>query len=242
MNYTNARKLFLKGFLGFLILTAVMAIISILTNTFGELQAKILATSSIISAASILSMACAAFLERKKLPWLGFAGIAMAVAAALVSIVAIWAEIDNRELIRVIMTLVVAAVGFAHGFLLVLPSLDRNQQWIQKSSSVIIATLAIMLIAIIWGDFESEWYARVLSVMGILAALVTLTVPLMMKLRKENSEHENGDHENSEPGNVEMENGAQESIDTQKTLTLKKTEDGFYIDSEGNKYRVEEVG
>lgn len=216
MDYTLTRKAFLKGFLGFLVLTAVLAIYSILTDTFGPLQAKILGTSSIISAASILSMACAAFLERRRIPWLGFTGIAAAVAAALLSIIAIWGEIDSRDMIRVIMTLVVVAVGFAHAFLLVLPQLDRNQEWVQKASSIIIAVLGIMLIAMIWGDFKSEWYARILSVLTILTGLVTLTVPLMMRLRKEN-------------------HGAV------RKMTLTEREDGLFEDADGSVFRVEEV-
>lgn len=217
MDYAKTRKAFLKGFLGFLVLTAVLAIYSILTDTFGPLQAKILGTSAIISAASILSMACAAFLERRRIPWLGFSGIASAVAAALVSIVAIWGEIENRDMIRVIMSLAVLAVGFAHAFLLVLPQLDRDQEWVQKASSTIIAVLAVMLIAMIWGDFESEWYARILSVMAILTGLVTLTVPLMMRLRKESHE-------------------------AVRKLALTEREDGLFEDSNGTVFRVEEVG
>ena len=217
MDYAQTRKAFLKGFLGFLVVTAVLAIYSILTDTFGPLQAKILGTSAIISAASILSMACAAFLERRRIPWLGFTGIASAVAAALVSIIAIWGEIENRDMIRAIMSLVVVAVGFAHAFLLVLPQLDRNQEWVQKASSTIIAVLAIMLIAMIWGDFESEWYARILSVMAILTGLVTLTVPLMMRLRKESHE-------------------------AVRKLALTEREDGLFEDSDGTVFRVEEVG
>ena len=217
MDYAQTRKAFLKGFLGFLVVTAVLAIYSILTDTFGPLQAKILGTSAIISAASILSMACAAFLERRRIPWLGFTGIASAVAAALVAIIAIWGEIENRDMIRAIMSLVVVAVGFAHAFLLVLPQLDRNQEWVQKASSTIIAVLAIMLIAMIWGDFESEWYARILSVMAILTGLVTLTVPLMMRLRKESHE-------------------------AVRKLALTEREDGLFEDSDGTVFRVEEVG
>lgn len=215
MDYTRARKLFLKGFLGFLILTALLAIFSILTDSFGRTQAKILGTSSIISVASILAMACAAFLERKRISWLGFSGIAAAVIAAMLSIVAIWAEVDNRDFVRVIMTFVVAAVGMAHAFLLVLPKLDSNQEWVQKASSVTIGTLCTMLIILIWGDFNSEWYARILGVLGILTGLVTLTVPLMMRLRKETQ-------------------------GTLRTLSLTEREDGLFTDGKGAVYRVTE--
>lgn len=215
MDYTQARKLFLKGFLGFLILTALLAIYSILTDSFGETQAKILGTSSIISVASILAMACAAFLERKRIKWLGFAGIAAAVIAALLSITVIWMEIQDRDFIRVIITFVVAAVGMAHAFLLVLPKLDANQEWVQKASSSVIGTLCTMLIILVWGDFNSEWYARILGVLGILTGLVTLVVPLMMRLRKENGS-------------------------ALRTLSLTEREDGLFTDAKGTVYRVTE--
>ncbi|MDA0874833.1 MAG: hypothetical protein O3C45_07185 [Bacteroidetes bacterium] len=215
MDYTRASKLFLKGFLGFLILTALLAIFSILTDSFGKTQAKILGTSSIISAASILAMACAAFLERKRIPWLGFSGIAAAVIAAVLSIAAIWIEIQDRDFMRVIMTFVVAAVGMAHAFLLVLPKLDSNQEWVQKASSTVIGTLCTLIIILIWGDFNSEWYARILGVLGILTGLVTLAVPLMMRLRKENH-------------------------GTLRTLSLTEREDGLFTDSTGTVYRVTE--
>ena len=184
MDYSEIRKLFLKGFLGFLVLTALLAIYAILTDSFGETQAKILGTSSIISAASILSMACAAFLERRTQPAMGMTGIALAVTTAAMGIFALWAEYENQTYIKIMLMLFVGAVAFAHAFLLLLPKLDDNQKWVQQASSSLITILALMLVALIWGDFENEWYFRILSVFSILVGLVTLTVPLMMKLRK----------------------------------------------------------
>ena len=67
MDYSEIRKLALKIFIGFLGLTAVIAIISVLAGQFGELQWKILGTTFTISAASICSMSCAAFIEKKKI-------------------------------------------------------------------------------------------------------------------------------------------------------------------------------
>jgi len=214
MDYSEIRKLFLKGFLGFLILTALLAIYTILTDSFGETQAKILGTSSIISAASILSMACAAFLERRNLPALGMTGIALAVVTAVMGIFALWAEYDNQNYIKLMLSLLVGSVAFAHAFLLLLPKLDDNQKWVQQASSTLITILAVMLVALIWGDFENEWYFRILSVFSILVGLVTLTVPLMMKLRK---------------------GEGQKSV----TLRLEQVEGNVYQDGDGKHYRVD---
>jgi len=217
MDYSDIRKLFLKGFLGFLVLTALLAIYSILTDSFGEMQAKILGTSAIISAASILAMSCAAFLERRDYPALGMTGIAMAVATAAMGIFALWAEYENQNYIKVMLTLFVGSAAFAHAFLLLLPRLDENQKWVQQASSTLITILAVMIVALIWGDYKNEWFFRVLSVFSILVGLVTLTVPLMIKLRK-------GEDEKS------------------VTLHLTQVEGSTYEDADGTRYSVRQDG
>ena len=75
MDFTAIKRICLKIFLGFLGLTAVVAIISVLSGDFGELQGKILITCSAVSAASICSMSCAAFIEKKRLVKTGLTGI-----------------------------------------------------------------------------------------------------------------------------------------------------------------------
>jgi len=97
MNYSEIRKLSLKVFIGFLGLTALIAIISVLSGDFGKLQWKILATCFTISAASICSMSCAVFIEKKGLAGLGLAGIFLCISSASLVIVGIWPEIESEE-------------------------------------------------------------------------------------------------------------------------------------------------
>jgi hypothetical protein len=66
MNYTELRKRLLKAFIGFLTLTALVAIGSVLSREFGETQLKVLATTFSITAGSICAMACVAFIERRE--------------------------------------------------------------------------------------------------------------------------------------------------------------------------------
>ncbi len=184
MDYSGIRKLFLRVFLGFLVLTALIAIIAVLRGEFGEFQVKILVTSATISVASICSMSCISFVERKQLPALGLTGVVFSIAATLMTIVAMWGELDGRNTVQTIMSLWIISVAFAHGFLLSLPVLDEKGRWTQPASSVSITLLAIMLVSLIWGDFRSEIFFRVLAVVSIVVGLLTLVVPLLMKLRK----------------------------------------------------------
>lgn len=123
MDYTGIRKLSLRVFLGFLVLTAVIAV---LRGEFGEFQVKTLVTSATISVASICSMSCISFIERKQQASLGLTGVFFCVVAASLSIIAMWGGFDGGITVRIVMSLWVISVAFAHGFLLLLPALDTT--------------------------------------------------------------------------------------------------------------------
>ncbi|GAF67867.1 unnamed protein product, partial [marine sediment metagenome] len=186
MDYTELRKLSLKIFIGFLALTALIAIITVLGGKFGEIQMKILATTFTISAASICSMSCAAFIEKRKLIKLGLAGIILSVISAILLIIGMWPEIKNDEYWKTTITLIVAALAFAHAFLLVLPDLEDNQKWVQKVALGAIGILAVQIIVAVWGEIDNESYYRLLAVVAIIVGLATLVIPILTKMRRGN--------------------------------------------------------
>ncbi len=216
MNYRELKRLSLMAFIGFLILTALIAIVSVLTGKFGELQWKILATTFTISAASICSMCCAAFMEKRKQVLLGLAGIVLSVLTAVLLIAGMWPELDVDEYWKTTATCGVLALAFAHAFLLSLPDLDSRQKWIQILSSVCIGILAAQIIIAFWGEIDNDWYYRFLALVGIVVGLVTLVIPILTKLRK--------------PGGIQK-----------GKLILSPIEGDLYRDSSGKTYRVTEI-
>lgn len=213
MDYGALRKLALKGFIGFLGLTAAIAIVFVLIDAFGELQVKVLATSLTISIASICAMSCAAFIERRRRVRLGLTGIALASLAGLLLIVGIWAEFETEAYWKITVTGIVAALGLAQAFLLLLPHLDARHAWVQRASTITIGVLVLQIIAAVWGEIENNFYFRVLTTVAILAGLETLIVPVLMKLRRGG--------------------GA-----VRRTLTLTHIEGETYRDSSGDVYHV----
>lgn len=220
MNITEIKKFSLKLFVGFLILTALIAIVSVLTGTFGEVQWQILGTTFTISAASICSMVCAAFMEKKKQVPVAVVGIVLCVTTAVLVIAGIWPEIVSKseEYWKATATCGVLALAFSLTFLLTLPTLDDRQKWIQPASSITIGILALLIIAAFWFQSQKweELYLRVLAVVAILVGLETLIIPILMKLRKG-------------PG-----------LTTVK-LILEKIEGELYKDMNGTRYHVEEI-
>jgi hypothetical protein len=217
MNYTQLTKTALRIFLGFLGLTAVIAIISVLGGKFGELQAKIIGSTFTISAASICSMSCAAFIARKNQTAIGLSGIGLAVVAAILVIAGLWPEISSDLYWKTTATFGIAAIACAHGFLLILPELGDRQKWFQPVSFLSIVLLALLVIVAMWGDIGEEVYYRFMAAVAIVVGLETVSLPILIKLRK----------------------GAGQ---VRPQLVLEKQDDGTYMDVAGNKYRLSELG
>ena len=215
MNQSALKRFALRSFLLFLAFTALVAIISVLTGSFGEVQLRILLTSLTISTASMCAMSCAAFIERKDRTILGTAGIICSVAAALVIIFGIWFEPSEDTFWKLSITLVVAAAAFAHTFLLILPLLDMNYRWTQQVSTASILLLSFLVVFAVWLEIDATSYYRLLAVVAIVVGLVTLAIPILVKL-----------------------GGRAESAKLE--LKLEHIEGDTYRDSQGNIYRVTE--
>jgi hypothetical protein len=219
MNYTKIIRWSLKLFIGFLVLTALIAMVTVLTGTFGKIQEKILSTTLTISAVSLCLMSCVAFINRKKIVWLGLLGLLLSVSAAIMLLIGMWLEIHSSAGEKVTITLTVFAVAFACAFLLVLPKLDDRHKWVQLVSSVSIGILALQSAVAVWCEHYiklNDWYFRLLAVVAIVVGLETIVIPILMKLRK----------------------GDERKIDR---IILEKIEGDVYRDTAGKKYRLMEI-
>ena len=216
MNSREAKRIFLKLFIGFLSLTAAIAAISVLSGDFGEFQLKVLATTFSISAASICSMSCSAFIDKKKKKELGIVGVVFSGIAAALIIGGLWIEINEEEYWKTTVSFIVFAVALAHAFLLVLPDLDSKHRWVQSVSCVAISVLALQIVSVVWGEIDDEGYYKLLAVVSIVVVLLTLVIPILMKIRK----------------------GIDDSV---RTLVLTENKDGTFFDTSGTTYRVTKI-
>jgi len=216
VNFEIIRKSSLKIFICFLIITALFAIVSVLSGEMGDFQLKTLATTFTISAASICSMSCAAFIEKRRMKWLGISGILLSIAAAAFLIAGLWPEVDSHDYWKFTGTLITLAVCLAHAFLLYLPELDDDHNWVQPATAISIGTLALLIMIAVWGEIDDEGYYRLLAAVSIVVALGSLVVPILMKMQK-----------GSGP--------------KKELLILEKTEGDTYRDSAGKQYIVKEI-
>jgi hypothetical protein len=214
MDYSEIKSLSLKSFIGFLILTAVIAIFTVVSGEVGDLQAKILGTTFTVSIASICAMSCAAFLEKRNFKPAGISGMAFSLLSAILIISEIWTEFDNNLYFDITIAAVVCAFSFAHSLLLYLPDLADDKKWVQHSAAVFITILAVQIIAGIWFEIDNQIYFRAMTVVAILVGLETLVIPILMKLHDRDAEGK-------------------------EILTLEKIDENTYKDASGIMYDVQ---
>lgn len=214
MKSTELKRTFLKVFIGFLIATAAIAITSVVTGEFGEFQVKVLATTLTISAASICAMSCAAFIEIRRQQILGGVGIFLSCVAALLVIGGVWGRASDGDYWRTAMSFTVLAVAFAHAFLLCLPRLVAAYRWVFVVGPACIGLLAIQILLLLWEITDSEFFIRATTVNSILVVLLTLVVPILMRM------------------------GGSREEKTQVKLLLTHRHENVFADSDGALYQV----
>jgi hypothetical protein len=115
---SSLRRAFLWSFLGFLGVTALIAIAVVVGGEFNDTMARVLGTTGSVSAGSVLAMACAAFRERERLA--GTIGIALAAVASVMLVALLWRDRVDEDQGRATLLAVIYAVSMAHAELMLL--------------------------------------------------------------------------------------------------------------------------
>jgi hypothetical protein len=175
-------------------LTALVGIVTLLTGSLGDVQAKVLLTTLLVAAFSITSL-CHLAVVGRALRMVGFAGIAVSVLALVSGAVLIWASWDNwngwEGLLKAFAVLAVLAGSLAQANLLLLLG-DRTAAFIRYGLIATVALIALLAVLIIIptvtdgrvpGDFDLYW--RILGVVAILDVLGTIVLPVVSRFSPE---------------------------------------------------------
>lgn len=214
MTFSRLRQFCLWSIIGFLSLSALLAIVSLLSGHFGSIQLKVILTTLTIAGASICGMACSAFIEKRGWARLGGVGIACTLVAAMLSISGIWSDYGAEIYWKITVSLIVISVAFAHALLLFIPSLASSYRWSQIGAAIFISILAAQIILAVYSDvFQNAEYFRLIGIVAVVVVLLTLIVPNCSKL------------------------GAIKPKEAD-TLTLSHDTDDIYHDATGQRYKV----
>ena len=181
MDQTSLSRRLLRLFLVFLILTALLAISIVLFEDRNQTRWRILATSAVISVASVGAMACASFRERR-LRWLGNAGMALCAAAAAAIVVSLWDFVHGEMYGRFLGCLSTVAGFTALAQLLWLMPLIQTHRWVQKATTGTIGLLTLLICLQIAARFHDPAWDRLWVAIAIVVTLQVLAHPILWQL------------------------------------------------------------
>jgi hypothetical protein len=198
MQNLNLKKFFLYLLIASVAASALLGIGVILLGNFGDFEIRILMTTVTVTVTSILGLACGAFLETKRGEIVPLAGIVSAVLSGALWIVIIWANFSEGEFfIKFLASLTLLAVACSHLSLLSLARLDPKFGWSRTAAQISIWSLTAVLLILIWTktDLDDNWLARLIGVLSIVIAALTVMTPVFHKLSGQKSETEAIDEE-----------------------------------------------
>lgn len=185
MKDMNPRRVFLYLLIGSITLSAVLGIGVILLGNFGEIEVRVLMTTLTVTVTSVCGLACGAYLESGRGRYLPTTGITLSIISALMCFLIIWNVLDDsEEFINAFVTATILATSCSHLSLLSLARLDSRFSWIRIAAFICVWSLAAILLFIIWFEPEgdSDLIYRILGVLGILVASITVITPVLHKL------------------------------------------------------------
>jgi hypothetical protein len=243
MNYTKIKKSLLWSFLGFLGLTAIIGIFSLIFGAWGKIQFKILSTCLTISMSSIAALSCAAAVEKKRQIYLAFPGIILSLLTALLLIFGVWAGIREGEFWQAVATGIVLSIGLSHACLLGFAKLPAHFSWVLPATSASILLLTAQISAAIIFGIDEEAYYILLGVVAIIVGLETVAVPILAVLGRQSKGATTEVYEpnSSKSSKTMKENPINKTTANSKGegLLLQCIEGGIWSDSDGRLYRVE---
>lgn len=189
----NLRRLFLYLLIGSIGLSALIGIGVLLFGNFGSIEVRVLFTTLTVTVTSIFGLACGAYLETRRGRYLPITGIALSIVAALMCFLIIWDVLDDNEVfIKSFLTVTMIAAACSHLSLLSLARLDNKFSWTRIAAVMCVVLLCTILLYIMWFEPEgdSDLIYRILGVLGILIASITVVTPILHKLSSKDDESE----------------------------------------------------
>ena len=181
----NLKRIFLYTLIGSVAISALIGIGVILFGNFGEFEVRVLMTTLTVTVTSILGLACGAYIETGRGRTLPIVGIFLSIVSAIMLFFVIWDVLDDSTIfIKSVVTTSLLAAACSHLSLLSIARLDKRFAWSRIAAFICVGLLSAILLFILWFEPEStsDVISRVIGVLSILIAAVTVITPVFHKL------------------------------------------------------------
>ncbi|MDB4368783.1 hypothetical protein N9Z58_01470 [bacterium] len=166
---------------------AVLGIGVVLLNNWGWYEVRVILTTLIIVIASLCGLAC----DLSKLPFgnnlLPRIGLCLTGITATLFLLGLWGVIESRIYWKSATCCLIVGFATVHICLLSIAKLVGRYRWVYTIGCQVILGLACILCVILIFEIESEEIFRPVAAISIVAAAITLLIPILHRLGKMNS-------------------------------------------------------
>jgi hypothetical protein len=168
--------------LGSIAIWTILAIIALLGGGFGDTQWKILVSSMLITAGSMVALACVVPLHAGRLGLLPWAGVGASAVGFFMMVLGIWAETSWDAALKIAVSLIVAAIAIGAVGLIDGARLQASHKWIVATSQILLGFADALIIAAIWGEISNSLFWRVTAIILVLTSASRLSVPILHRM------------------------------------------------------------
>jgi hypothetical protein len=233
------RKLALTIFFASVVINAALGIIALIAGDFGDIQGKILMTSLSVSAASVLSLTMFPARERGLLGRVPDAGIALSIAGFSLLVILVWTEFREDEFARTVGSVLTFAVAAGYVSLLALAVVQPKFINVVRLAYLLVAILAAFIVGMIWFEPRGDFLPRIMGVVSILLAAATVSIPVLHRLSRIESDSVTDSDSTLGFTHVYLEQAPTICLNCAHSAIDLDDDGRFECESCGSKYRVE---
>jgi drug/metabolite transporter (DMT)-like permease len=183
----GGRRLFLWALVASLCVTAAIAIATLLVAEFDETARRILATTALLSLASLLSLPAGVLLDRRRAVPLAWATIAASAAGLALAMIVIWGLREDESLAKLSWTLWLGAGAGAQASAvtsMLQPGDSRRLRVVSVLSILLAALLAALIALAVWIEPDVAAYFRATGAVAVAAVLTSLLQPILRRVER----------------------------------------------------------
>ncbi len=178
-----ARRFMTRLFVVSVAVNAVLGVSALLSGEFGDTEGKVLITSFLVSAAMLAVLINSRAIGSRVLWPVPVAAACVLVAGIALLIVGIWAEIDNDLMPKAVLSaLTIGGVGTTLGLIAGIVR-SRPLVLLRLLHALFMSAALGMALVMLWTERASDAAARVLGVACVVAAGLTLVIPVLSRTK-----------------------------------------------------------
>lgn len=187
---SQTQRTLLFSFLASIAACGALGVYCLLLGNMGPLEARILGSTALVGAASILGLIGVMTWEQRRWHPMGMLGVIFAAIALLLSLTIIWASElgfrwleTNETLWKSLGIAWVLAVALPHISLLSFARLHARYLWIRRMTIIAIGLLASLVIyLILTNGYGGDLIARLIGIFAIADVCGTIAMPILHRV------------------------------------------------------------